>query len=247
MSANLSTEDIDNILKIFKRRKVFWELMIGTVQATPDLNSSPVVSVLLDGDKTPINAQMIAFGGSVISGSRVYVAFVPPSGYFIVGTSASGQQDSPSSDFVYGLQFPQGGSGNPITGGAISVDTIIATIPDNTYFEDIAYMCSIHFTASFSVSTGGVRFTLRAGLTLSDPTVLVWTWRANQTGLDDFANWGVFTGQPSGYTGPLSISASPTSGTVSLFATGAGQSQMMIQAVGRAANWDAGGTILPTA
>jgi len=96
MSANLSTEDIDNILKIFKRRKVFWELMIGTVQASPDLNSSPIVSVLLDGDKTPINAQMIAFGGDGSSGSRVYVAFVPPTGYFIVGKAngATSQVDT---------------------------------------------------------------------------------------------------------------------------------------------------------
>lgn len=82
--ANLSSDDIKEILKAFKRRKVFWELMIGTILTNLSDDATMVVSVLLDGDTQPINAQVINLSAWTAD-ARVFIAFVPPTGYYVIG------------------------------------------------------------------------------------------------------------------------------------------------------------------
>jgi hypothetical protein len=58
-----------------------WDLKPATVSQV-----DPVVTVVYDGDMTPITA--VSMIGNVSIDQRVYVIFVPPSGNFIVGTTS---------------------------------------------------------------------------------------------------------------------------------------------------------------
>ena len=63
-----------------------WDLKPATVSQV-----EPVVTVVYDGDTTPITA--VSMIGNVSIDQRVYVIFVPPSGNFIIGRlSDTGQQ-----------------------------------------------------------------------------------------------------------------------------------------------------------
>lgn len=76
---------LNQFLDVLKRRKILWEFHLGTANAAVTISSSTSssVSVTLDGDSNPITAQSII--GGFLSGTRVAVIFVPPSGYYIVG------------------------------------------------------------------------------------------------------------------------------------------------------------------
>lgn len=74
---------LDQFIETLKRRKILWEMHLATAAPANTLLSG-VVPVTIDGDDTTVNANSMI--GPVNSGSRLFVMFVPPSGYYIVGT-----------------------------------------------------------------------------------------------------------------------------------------------------------------
>jgi hypothetical protein len=107
---------LDQFLDTLKRRKILWELHLGTVTPAVSVDISNIVPVanvpvLLDGDDTPIAAQGIV--GPVFAGSRVVVVFVPPSGYYIMGYADPNAQgvSAPWTDYVPDLNGVTLGNG----------------------------------------------------------------------------------------------------------------------------------------
>lgn len=94
-----------------------WDLRPATVQ-----QSAPNVSVIIDGDSTPVTAYTMI--GSVTTFQRVYVIIVPPGGNFIVGT----------------VGVPPAAHANIWTAGIVasssSPSNLEAAIPSGTYASE---------------------------------------------------------------------------------------------------------------
>jgi hypothetical protein len=78
----------DAFIALLKRRKILWELHLGTVG--PSVSGDPTLiinstqtQVTLDGDTGIITARSLV--DTLLTGARVAVIFVPPAGYYIIG------------------------------------------------------------------------------------------------------------------------------------------------------------------
>lgn len=75
---------LDQFLQMLQRRKILWELKLGVTQTQPYLVGISGVGVLLDGDTNPLVCRTLI--GPIPAGMKVAVIFVPPAGYYIIGT-----------------------------------------------------------------------------------------------------------------------------------------------------------------
>lgn len=80
MTAQHVETTVEAIVAMLRRRRVLWELHLGTVST---VTNGATAGVQLDGDSANVAAQSIV--GTVPSGTRVVVVYVPPAGYYIVG------------------------------------------------------------------------------------------------------------------------------------------------------------------
>lgn len=92
--ASLTTTDpsvvaADQLLLLLKKRNILWKLQLAT-----SLNINPTtgsdIRIQVDGDSDPILARTLI--GPIMGTERVAVVFVPPAGYYIIGTIGGGQR-----------------------------------------------------------------------------------------------------------------------------------------------------------
>lgn len=82
VSSDPTNAMLSQFLQLLQRRKVLWEFKLGVAQGSTVGNTD--VNVLLDGDDNPIVCRTLI--GPSLAGLKVAVIFVPPTGYYIVGT-----------------------------------------------------------------------------------------------------------------------------------------------------------------
>ena len=98
---------VDALLASMKRRRLLWELHLGTVSTAANGTTS---GVLLDGDTNTVPAQSLL--GDLPQGQRVVVFYVPPAGYYVAGWVG----DPPvAANEAYGSVAVAAGGGVPVT------------------------------------------------------------------------------------------------------------------------------------
>lgn len=88
--ADPMTASVDELLKTLERRNLAWKLMMGSTISTlaAAIGSDPTnVPVILDGDTQPVRARSLIQPWT--GAGRVFVIFVPPHGYYIVGYASN--------------------------------------------------------------------------------------------------------------------------------------------------------------
>jgi hypothetical protein len=134
-----------------KQLGLTWDLRPGTIVAQLSAAPSPgAVSVLLDGDDTPVPAILI---GALTNPRRVMVLLIPPAGFYIIGSTGS-LTDLVSQDH------------QQATTGAISAETAVHTGGVANFHPGSAY--ELHFAgqltnAAANTSTFRVRRDTAAG------------------------------------------------------------------------------------
>lgn len=79
----------DQFLQLLKKRNILWKLQLGT-SLNLSLTSGSDIRVQLDGDSDPIVARTLI--GPILASERVSIVFVPPAGYYIIGTIGGKQR-----------------------------------------------------------------------------------------------------------------------------------------------------------
>jgi hypothetical protein len=78
----------DQILTLLEKRKILWKLHLGTSLNLTAPTTGSDVRVQLDGDSDAIVARTLI--GPILPAERLVVIFVPPAGYYIIGTIGGG-------------------------------------------------------------------------------------------------------------------------------------------------------------
>lgn len=74
---------INQLIQVLQRRKLLWEFKTGIVVPGGSAAGQVIITVQLDGDDNPLPCKTLI--GPVLTGTRVAVIFVPPTGYYVIG------------------------------------------------------------------------------------------------------------------------------------------------------------------
>jgi hypothetical protein len=221
-AAAATVDTLDEFMAVLNRRKVLWELHIATVTART--NGSTRCNIIVDGDSSPIGADTLI--GNLVTGQRVGVIFVPPSGYYVMG-NVDGSAVQTAGVVAYASS-----TSDLVTSGTTNTLALQAT---GTFKNDHAYQLTFGWGLHVSIAGARADFTAfqdSTGLELIDfglivPATISINYQANGTAM--FTNT---SGHDITDTIDLFLTESGTAGTATWVATAARPRWMCVTDMG---------------
>ena len=176
----------DQLLLLLQKRNILWKLQLGT-NLNLNVTVGSDIRVQLDGDSDPILARTLI--GPVNGVARLAILFVPPAGYYVIGTVGGLQGPLPVT-----IPQPLAGVNKPamvsITAqsATITTETVLLTLPSMIYQAGRAYRIFWGWSIR-QVNVGAARphYAVREGTTvagtlLGDGGELFCSQNANKAG-----------------------------------------------------------------